>query len=264
MKELKTGAFLSSFRMDFIPAMDKAKELGLVGLEFANVPGIDVFSPISDEQAAEIRKAFEDRNMYISSICGEVGGFCCEDSEEAKAKVAKVKVVMDNGVKLGTKIIQLHIGTVPTDTECAKYKNLTASMIELEAYGRARDMYIATETGPEPGSHLSAYLRGLKLERIRVNFDPANLCMCGFDEVQSVYDLGDLIIQTHAKDGIRGSVKDGYVEVPLGQGDVRWDEYLAALEKVGFDGTFVIERECGENPADDISMAAKFLQNYGK
>ena len=55
MKALKVGAFLSSFRMEFIPAMDKAAELGLVGLEFANVPGIDVFQPISDEQASYIR-----------------------------------------------------------------------------------------------------------------------------------------------------------------------------------------------------------------
>ncbi|MBQ9359075.1 MAG: sugar phosphate isomerase/epimerase [Abditibacteriota bacterium] len=264
MKTLKTGAFLSSFRMEFIPAMDKAKELGLTCLEFANVPGIDVFKPISDEQAAYIRKAFEDRGMFISSICGEVRGFCCETAEEAENKVALVKTVMDNGVKLGTKVIQLHIGAVPEDKEDPRYKNLTKSLTALEAYGRSIDMYIATETGPEAGSALSAYLRGLKLERIRVNFDPANLCMCGFDEVQSVYDLSDLIIQTHAKDGIRGSVKDGYKEVPLGQGDVRWDEYLAALEKVGFNGAFIIEREVGDNPADDIAMAAGFLKNYGK
>ncbi len=264
MKALKVGAFLSSFRMEFIPAMDKAAELGLVGLEFANVPGIDVFQPISDEQASYIRKAFEDRGMFISSICGEVGGFVCEDSAEAMKKVAMVKVVMDNGVKLGTRVIQLHIGSLPEDASCPGYKNLTASLIELEAYGRAKDMYIATETGPESGKALSDYLRGLKLERIRVNFDPANLCMNGFDEVQAVYDLSDLIIQTHAKDGIRGSVKDGYKEVPLGQGDVRWKEYLAALEKVGFDGAFIIEREVGENPADDIAMAADFLKNYGK
>ncbi|MBO4548729.1 MAG: TIM barrel protein, partial [Abditibacteriota bacterium] len=158
MNTLKIGAFISSFRMEFIPAMDKAKELGLVGMEFANVPGIDVFLPISDGQAAYIRKAFEERDMYISSICGEVGGFNCADSAEAAAKVSRVKTVMDNGVKLGTKIIQLHIGSVPEDKECPGYKNLTASLTELEAYGRAIDMYIATETGPEAGNTLSAYL----------------------------------------------------------------------------------------------------------
>ena len=52
----------------------------------------------------------------------------------------------------------------------------------------------------------------------------------------------------------------GFVELPLGKGDVDWKNYLLALKKIGYDGFLTIERECGDNPADDIQKAVSFLQ----
>ena len=51
------------------------------------------------------------------------------------------------------------------------------------------------------------------------------------------------------------------MEVPLGEGGVPWDGYLAALRGIGFDGYLTIERECGDNPTADIEKAVKFLTN---
>jgi sugar phosphate isomerase/epimerase len=48
-------------------------------------------------------------------------------------------------------------------------------------------------------------------------------------------------------------------EVKLGEGGVKWNEYLAALREIGFDGYLTIERECGATPAADIGEAVKFL-----
>ena len=53
-------------------------------------------------------------------------------------------------------------------------------------------------------------------------------------------------------------------EVPLGQGGVKWPEYLAALKAIGYRGYLTIEREVGENPAKDIGDAVKFLRALDK
>ena len=50
-------------------------------------------------------------------------------------------------------------------------------------------------------------------------------------------------------------------EVPLGEGSVRWPEYLAALEGIGYHGFLTIEREVGENPEADIAKAVSFLDS---
>lgn len=52
----------------------------------------------------------------------------------------------------------------------------------------------------------------------------------------------------------------GFLEVPLGQGQVDWDKYLAALTDIGYNGFLTIERETGENPEADIIMAVEFLK----
>ena len=110
-----------------------------------------------------------------------------------------------------------------------------------------------------------------------VNLDPANLVMVtGDDPVQAVYNLKDYIVHTHAKDGIK--LKDGnpeaiygviedviqagdfFKEVPLGEGNVPFDNYLKALDDIGYKGFLTIEREVGENPAADIELAVNFLE----
>ena len=93
--------------------------------------------------------------------------------------------------------------------------------------------------------------------------------------------LNDYIVHTHVKDG-RMLNKDqdptevyhafamggvdalnacaGFKELPIGEGDVDWDNYLKALSDIGFDGFLTIERECGDNPSKDIALAADFIR----
>ena len=105
--------------------------------------------------------------------------------------------------------------------------------------------------------------------------------MCaGDDPVKAVYNLRDYIVHTHAKDGIKlfeVDTKSIYAskyfgleppkerpfrEVPLGEGNVHFDTYLAALREIGFDGFLTIERECGDTPRRDIGAAVEFLDGF--
>jgi sugar phosphate isomerase/epimerase len=97
----------------------------------------------------------------------------------------------------------------------------------------------------------------------------------GDDPVAAVYTLKDYIVHTHAKDGRRLAVKDpeviygliedeikeskAFIELPLGEGDVDFDNYLKALDSIGYKGFLTIEREVGDNPELDIKNAIAFL-----
>jgi sugar phosphate isomerase/epimerase len=106
--------------------------------------------------------------------------------------------------------------------------------------------------------------------------------MCaGDDPVVAVHNLKDYIVHTHAKDGVMLKPFDTkalyspryyglpalkgkgivYEELPLGKGGVNWDKYLTALNDIGYEGYLTVERECGEDPAADISMAVNFLKD---
>ena len=79
------------------------------------------------------------------------------------------------------------------------------------------------------------------------------------DPVAGAGVLRDYIVHTHAKDGIR-KPEGGWLEVPLGEGGVDWDNYLTTLYKNGYNGYLTIERELGEDPAGDITKAVDFLK----
>ena len=113
-----------------------------------------------------------------------------------------------------------------------------------------------------------------------MNFDPANLAMVqGEDPVEGVKNLKDYIVHTHAKDGrllkkinseafyisdvigVEHQSEEGFfIETPLGDGDVPWKEYIAALKSIGYDGFLTVEREVGEDPVADIEKAVTFLK----
>ena len=50
-------------------------------------------------------------------------------------------------------------------------------------------------------------------------------------------------------------------ETPLGEGSVKYVDYLKALDDIGYTGFLTIERECGDDPAKDIATAVRFLNN---
>ena len=52
-----------------------------------------------------------------------------------------------------------------------------------------------------------------------------------------------------------------FEELPLGLGDVDFDNYLKALDEIGYRGFLTIEREVGENPKGDIETAIAFLKS---
>jgi sugar phosphate isomerase/epimerase len=99
----------------------------------------------------------------------------------------------------------------------------------------------------------------------------------GDDPVQAVLNLRDYIVHTHAKDGVMlrrknpeiiyGMIEDAiqseaaFREVPLGEGSVDFNEYLKALDSIGYHGCLTIEREVGDNPEKDIRTAVTFLDH---
>ena len=152
---------------------------------------------------------------------------------------------------------------------------------EAGEYAASKQVTLAVETGPEPVERLVSFIDECG-PGIGVNYDPANLVMVTkADEVAGVYAAGSRIVHTHAKDGrcnfyagpeeVYGIFTEGgiealntvstyFTETPLGEGEVRWDEYLHALAEVGFDGYLTIEREVGRDAAADIRAAVRFLR----
>ncbi len=276
------GVMVDSFCVPFEEGVKKAAAVGAGGIQLYVVEGENVYTSFTDEKIARVKALLKENGLVISAVCGDFGGHGFERADENAWKVPQSKAVAELAVKLGTKVVTTHIGCVPTDRSCEEYKNMKAACKDIGDFAAGLGVTFAIETGPEKAETLAAFIRDVDSKGIGVNLDPANLVMVTDDDpVKAVYTLKDFIVHTHAKDGIlikktepkviytffaEGGIgdlrmADYFLEVPLGEGKVDFDSYLAALRDIGYNGFLTIERECGADPYKDIKMACDFLKS---
>lgn len=269
------GVLLDGFRLPVDAALDQAVAVGAQGIQVYATHGELAPENLVGEKRAEFARKVADRGLTISALCGDIGRF--DDRAVNPGRIERSKRIMDLAKELGVNIVTTHIGVVPADVHHERYQIMQEACWELSRYADSMGAHFAIETGPEPAETLKTFLDGLRSTGVAVNLDPANLAMVtGDDPVQAVYTLRNYIVHTHAKDGVKLADNDpevvyglvqsevptgrGFQEVPLGEGDVDWPRYLAALDDIGYRGFLTIEREVGPDPAADIAMAVQFLR----
>ena len=281
MSRFKIGVMVDSFRLPIPAGVRKAREVGADGIQVYVVDGAMSAEALSAADRRAFRALVADNGLDISALCGDLGGHGFQIAAENAVKTRRSKAIVDLAVDLGTTVVTTHIGVVPEDSSSPVYRNQLAVCKDIGVYAADRGVAFAIETGPEPAARLAAFLDEVDSCGVGVNLDPANLIMVlNDDPVQAVYALRRHIKHTHAKDGVQyrpcdpvkvyaafaeGGVEglnigELFNELPLGEGKVDWDRYLAALSEVGYAGYLTVEREVGANPEADIRRAVEFLR----
>lgn len=281
MPQFKIGVITDSFRLPLRDAIAKAADVGAEGIQMYAVKGDMAPENLSAADRADLKKYIADQGLEIGALCGDLGGHGFAKADENPSKVERSKKIMDLAVEMGTSVVTTHIGVVPEDASSDTYKTMQDACRELATYGDSVGARFAIETGPEPCNRLKTFLESLGAGGVAVNFDPANLVMVTRDDpVAGAHTVGPWIVHTHAKDGvckqatdparIYGYFADGgigdlrlsdyFEEVPLGEGQVDFPGWIAALNEEGFTGYLTIEREVGDNPEADIRRAVEFLR----
>lgn len=282
---MKIGVIAELLRKPLAEDIAFAAEIGVQGVQLCvkhGEGGIDL-SDATDAELAELDATVKKNGLVISAICGDLGG-SFQLEHECWQRVDLMKKIIDNAAKLGVKVITTHIGCIPDCPGDPVYPTMVKSVRAAAEYAFSKGCILAIETGPELADVLKAFIETVASKGLGVNLDPANLrgVSCE-DPGYAVKTLAPYIVHTHAKDSVNkfvgsaakfyglrnpdGSYRNitarpsGFKEVPLGTGMVPWDEYLAALKEIGFDGFLTIERECGEDPIGDIKMAVGFLKD---
>ncbi len=277
---MKIGVFVNCLKVNAEEGVKAAAELGLSGIQF-NAAKRE-YSPwqITPERKKNLKELSKRYNIALSAICGDMGGYGFEIAEDNPLRIAKTKEIIDLAANLGVKTVTAHIGVIPADEKHPRYDVMLKAISECGRHAAAANVTYAIETGPESAKVLKTFIDRTD-GGVGVNLDPANFVMVtGQDPVEAVYLLKDYIVHTHLKDGkmlkpsdpevvydcfAKGGIEalnvaDYFIETPVGQGDVDFPAYFAALNEIGYNGFLTIEREAGGNPVLDIQKAADYVR----
>jgi sugar phosphate isomerase/epimerase len=278
---MKIGVITDCFRCPLKEALRKAAALGFGGVQIYATGGeFDASLLKRPAEMGEYAELLKDLGLSVSALCGDMGGHGFEIRRDNGERIERTKRIIDLAAAYAAAVVTTHIGVIPEDEGSPVYSALLEAMDALGIYGKRQGVTLAIETGPEKPETLKNFIRQTH-GGVGVNLDPANFVMVtGVDPAAAVEILGKRIVHTHVKDGImkkqsdpavvynifaEGGIEDFrmsdyFTETPVGEGAVDFDSYLGALKKTGYDGYFTIEREAGENPAEDIAGALRFIK----
>lgn len=279
---MKLGVISDCFKRPMEESIALAGALGMDGIQIYAVGG--EFCPDSllgyPEKIEAYRALLRKYNLTVSALCGDLGGHGFEIEADNAARIEKTNRIVDLACEFGTNVVTTHIGVIPEDETCEKYRVMLAALQSCGAYAASRGVTLAIETGPETASILADFVKKAG-KGVGVNLDPANFVMVtGQDPTEAVYLLKDFIVHTHLKDGkmlkksnpleiynhfAEGGIEalnvaDYFIETPVGEGDVDFVAYVKALREIGYDGFLTIERETGSDPSSDIRKAAEYAR----
>jgi len=193
------------------------------------------------------------------------------------AREARTWQVIDLAAGLGVPAFACHIGFIPENRMDPDYVTVREIVRRICDYTEQRRMICALETGQEPAHALKAFIEDVGRDNLRINFDPANLILYGTgDPIEALGELARWVSSVHVKDGNwppqdrPGSLG---TEMPLGEGSVGIDRFVAKLKSIGYKGPLTIEREVsleqemdnrhkeGLSHLSDIRNAIRLLEN---
>jgi sugar phosphate isomerase/epimerase len=186
------------------------------------------------------------------------------------ARTAEMKEIADFARVLGCSTVALHLGFIPHDVNDPLYAEILAVTRDVLDHCAKNGQNLHLETGQEPADELVRFLRDVARPNLFVNFDPANMILYGSGEPNAALEqVGPWVRSVHCKDGTWAARpgQDWGAEVPLGEGDVNMERYLATLKKIGYLGPLTIEREIPQDPTRqkaEIGRAVALLEGLRK
>ncbi len=192
----------------------------------------------------------------------ETGGVVPDQHWAGNLELAKAAAALAR--QLGVKQVSTHAGFLPHDPADPAFDKLSGRVAELAALFAADGGSLLLETGQESAATLLDFLQEMARRgatNVTVNFDPANMILYDMDEpIEALQKLVPHVEQVHVKDAKRTTVKGQWgEEVVVGTGQVDWVAFVRILAEADFAGSYIFEREAGDDRVGDIARGIEAL-----
>lgn len=182
--------------------------------------------------------------------------------EYRKMRVETLKRAGNFAKIAGIPAVITHMGFIPENPRDPVFSEVVEVTRELANYFKKLDIEFWFETGQETPITMKRLIVETGTNNLGINLDPANLILYGkANPIDALDVFGEYVRNIHAKDGMYPTdpMKLG-VEVKVGQGRVRYPDFIKRLNEIGFKGEFIIEREIsGKQQDEDIRETINYL-----
>jgi sugar phosphate isomerase/epimerase len=207
---------------------------------------------------APIVQSMNGGDQWGEAISNAVG-----DSARRQAAVREAHAALTIAREIPAEVFVLHLGT---PTVQGGENNRSAAVRSVEEICRAAEplgIRVALEVIPNPlsdaASLVSILERDLEFPRLGICLDFGHAFLMG-DVADAIETVAEHLFTTHVHDN-RGK-QDEHL-VPFA-GRINWDLALMTMQKVGYDGTYLMELANTGSPAEVLQQAQAARQRFDK
>ncbi len=256
MQMLRFAVATKSFGQPLRQSLETAANLGIHGLQ------LDVRSELKPTDLSETgRRQFlhqlGEMDLSVASLCFPARR-SYYDSEQLDARVAATKAAMQFAFQLKAPVVTARIGRIPTDRDSQAYFVLRDVLIDLARFGNhVGTTFTITPTNDSP-EVLADLIASVTDGPLGIDFDPANFVMTGSNPTQAWRTLYQSVRNVQVRDAVRDIDGSGQ-EVPVGRGEVDWEEFLAITDEAGYRSWLTVQRTTGDDKTGDCARAVQYL-----
>ncbi|MSR31849.1 MAG: sugar phosphate isomerase/epimerase [Gemmataceae bacterium] len=255
---LTAGIRLDCLGLPFRKAITRAGRLGARAVQF-NSAGELSPEKLSETGRRELLHLLHSENLHLAALhCPLRQGL--ETPVDQEPRLAKILKAIDLSASLGARLVTLHPGKIPADTDSTATRALRESLSFLAVQGDRRGVRIGLVTGPDSGQALADLISTFDTGALGAVIDPAGLQLHGFDLEGAVKSLVGRVHLVWARE-LASSHTRVMREVPLGSGSLDWVALLATLHETGYQGPLLLSREEGIFPPEELEASFRFLQS---
>jgi sugar phosphate isomerase/epimerase len=230
----------------------------------------------TDERAESLRKEIEATGIAVTSLwAGWPGPAAWNFTEGPRTlglvpreyravRSAALRKAADFAKQAGLPAIVTHLGFIPENPGDPVFGEVVEAVRDVARHAAGLGLEFWFETGQETPVTLRRLIETAGTGNLGINLDPANLILYGkANPVDALDVFAPWVRGIHAKDGMYPTdpMKLGH-EVKVGQGRVRFPEFVRALEASGYRGAYIIEREIsGAQQRADIAETVGYLRS---
>ena len=228
------------------------------------------------ELADQVKREIRDTGVHVTSFWAGLPGPQTWDfvggpatlgivpEKYRKERVRVLKKAGDFAHRLGLPAVITHLGFIPENADDPVFAEVVEVVRDIALHLDNLGLEFWFETGQETPITMLRLIHAVGTGNLGLNLDPANLILYGkANPIDALDVFGSYVRNIHAKDGLYPTdpMKLGR-EVKVGEGKVRFPEFVRRLEELGFQGEYIIEREItGAEQNADIRATIGYLRS---
>ncbi len=258
MFRVKISVATYEFDQDIRSALHTAMKIGAQGVQF------DLRSQLrpadyGSTARRQLQNYLGERNLQPASAHFSLRSSLFENERlEQRLEAVRNAILFASQMKLRT--LTMRLGRLP-DLESEEAKQVIFPIMrDLVTHANHFGVTICVIPAGDSAETLLSFLNQIKTGPIAIDADLGSWVLSGRSPGKQLRELNQVIEHIDIRDAVR-DVDGVGEEVPVGRGEIDWDEIAGLIEEMGYSGWLNVRRSTGNDKIGDSMRAIQYLRN---